>query len=286
MITLRPGHDVGLRNAFEACAFVDDLGSSTVGELVVNGADGPRGAVFIERGRICWAAARGLARRLTELLGERSTLDPHAMESVFRTCKEQHIPLGEHLVSRGVLSASDLRDALLQHTIESLGHLCSSDARASWVPRAGKSYSPRFTFATSELLAHIGASTHLEVATQLRPVLATSFAEGEWAAAFVRSSTSAFPEPVAVHGAAPRSATTLVRFGKWAASVLDVAAAFSDDGAFLSVARPSAADARSLVAFRHGDAVVAGETGAHGPARIMNRRAQQRRLRGRNDADL
>lgn len=280
------GREVGLRTAFEACAFVDELGASLVGELVVSGADGPRGAVFIERGRVCWAAARGLARRLTELLGARADLEPGALESMFLMCKEKRIPLGEHLVSRGVLSADALRDALLQHTVESLGYLCTSNSRAAWCPRAGAGYSPRFTFATAELLSQIGATVHATIAGRLRPMLQSTFGDGDWAAAFVRSETSAYPEPVAFHGSIPDAATRLVRFGKWAASVLDVASAFSDDAALLSVARSAASGGTSLVAFRYGGAVVAGETGAHGPARILNHRSQRRLAKGSGDADL
>lgn len=280
------GPEVGLRNAFEACAFVDELGTSLVGELVVSGPDGPRGTVFVERGRICWAAARGLARRLTELLGARASLSSSEMESLFVMCKEQRIPLGEHLVSRGVLSASALREALLQHTVESLRFLCSAGARGAWSPREGAGYSPRFTFATAELLAQVGAAVHASIAARLQPVLESSFGEGDWAAAFVRSETSAFPEPIAVHGSVPSAATSLVRFGKWAASALDVASAFSDDAALLSVARSAASGGSSLVAFRHGGAVVTGETSAQGPARILNRRAQRRRAKGSFDADL
>lgn len=277
---------VGLRNAYEGCSFVDELGSSAVGELVVSGTDGPRGAVFVERGRVCWAAARGLSRRLTELLGQRAALAPEAMETHFRFCRERRIPLGEHLVSEGILDARDLRAALLRHTVESLGHLCDEGARGTWCPREGSGYSPQFTFTTAEILASIGATSHEDVAADLRPLLGMCFGEGEWAAAFVRSASSAYPEPVAVHGPVPQGATMLVRFGKWAASALDVVAAFTEPTALFAVARASSKGATSLVAFRHGDAVVAGETGAHGPARILNRRAQQRRRGGRGNADL
>jgi hypothetical protein len=266
----------GLRTSFDACMLIDDLGPSATGEIVVSGVDGPKGAVFVERGRVCWAAARGLARRLSELLGSRAAIGAHAMEEVFVTCKAERIPLGEHLVSRGLLRSEDLREALLQHTVECLHQLCTPDARAAFSLRSGRGYSPRFTFATTELLAHLGAATHPDVAARLRPVLEASFGEEGWAAAFVRSPTSAWPEPIAVHGSAPRAVRALLRFGKWAASALDVSVAFSDDSALFMAFRNDGA----LVAFRQDDAVVAGETGLHGPARILNHRAQQRRKRG------
>lgn len=286
MIAPASARDVGLRTPYDGCAFVDDLGAWAVGELVVNGADGPRGTVFVERGRICWAAARGLAPRLTELLGARAALTPTEMEALFLACKQQRIPLGEHLVARGVLDPTELRAALLQHTIESLRHLCTAESRGKWCPRVGNGYSPRFTFATSELLAEIGASSHAAIADRVRPILEGSFDEGGWAAAFVRSAACAYPEPILVHGSVPHAATMLVRFGKWAASALDIASAFTDEAAVLSVARQTSTGAGSLVAFRHQGAVVTGQTGPHGAARILNQRAQERRRRDRENADL
>lgn len=265
---------------------VDELEPSATGELVVSGSEGPRGAVFVERGRVCWAAARGLARRLSRLLGARASLEPSAMESIFLYCKERRVPLGEHLVTRGVLRPEDLRVALLQHTVESLHHLCAHDARAAWYPRAGAGYSPQFTFATAELFAHIGAVTHAATASRLEPVLRASFGDGDWAAAFVRTNTRGFPEPVATHGAVPASASTLLRIGKWAATALDLTRTFTDDGALLAVTRRTRGANTCLVAFRSGDAFVAGETCEYGPGRILNRRAQLRRMKGVSDADL
>ena len=272
---------VPLRSSLDACAFVDELGASAIGEIIVSDVSGRRGTVFVEGGRVCWAAARGLARRLSELLVARASVPPSAMQSMFVACKEQRIPLGEHLVGRGVLSADALRQALLQHTVESLSTLCDVDARGSWFPHSGTTYRPQFTFATGELLAEIGKVAHAPIAERVQPVLAQFFnSEGDWATAFVRTRGNASPEPVAMHGDVPHVATELVRLGKWAASVLDIAGAFSDPNAMLSLSRGDAETPRSLVAFRFEDAFVAGETGPMGPARILNHRAAKRREKG------
>ena len=268
--------EVGLRSTLDICSFVDELGSAAIGELFVSGSDGPRGTVFVEGGRVCWAAARGLGPRLSELLGARSSLPPAAMEMMFRECKRRQLPLGEHLVQRGILSADELRVALLQHTIESLQRVCVDEGRGSWRPHHGSGYSPRFTFATTELLAEAGAATHAEAAVEVRPMLEKLFIDGQWGAAFVRGTGSAFPELVATHGGAPTSATVLLRAGKWAASVLDIAQAFTRDSSLVWT-NPSPT---SHIAFRHGGCVVTGETDAFGPARILNHRAQQRRSGG------
>ena len=275
--------DVGLRNVTDLCGLVDELGPRATGEIAVRFAELPRGSVFVEQGRVCWAAAYGLARRLTELLVLRASLPRGQMEAFFLSCREQRMPLGEHLVERGVLAAGDLREALLQHTAESMTCLCSAPCRGAWAPRSGKGYSPRFTFTTAELFATVGGLAHAREAVDVAPILEATFEAPDWGAAFIRRPDAAWPETIAVHGAIPHTATTLVRVGRWAASCLDLAASFADRGAFLSSVRASTTGARSVVAFRHGDTVIVGETGEHGTARILNRRAQARRGGVRGD---
>jgi hypothetical protein len=279
---------ITLGNVTDVCAFVDALEASAVGELVVEQAAQRVGVVLVEGGRICWAAASGLARRLTELLAAVSRTDAFTMEGHYRACKELGVPLGEHLVGRGIVSADQLRGALLQHTAESLAHLARGAMRAFWRPRMRHGYSARFTFGSAELLARVFA---LQFATSLEAIdseLDACFPEGKWAAAFARPEACAAPVPVSVRGAFPASATVLRRVGAWAASSLDVAAALSGASPLLVVTLPPSLatdfdrreQGESLVTFRHRDAVLVGETNAQGPARVLNRRAIERRKKG------
>ena len=271
--------DAPVRSVDEACAFVDELGASATGEVVVGGGAGPMGTVFVEGGRVCWAAARGLARRLSELLAGRSGLSPSEMEVVYSRCKARRVPLGEHLVESGVLAASELRTALLQHTAESLLVLTEAGGRATFRPREG-GYSPRFTFATGEVLSRACAAQHAAIAASAEVALAAAFQGDDWAAAFVRSDSSALPAPIAIFGAAPSTSTALLRAGRWAVSALDVAATFCEAATFLCVDHRSRGRESSFVAFRDRGAVFAGETTTLGTARIMNRRAAERRSNG------
>ena len=113
---------LGWKSTFEACTFVDARGPDAVGQVIIAGPEGLRGAIFVERGRICWAGAQGLARRLGELL-----------------------------------RAGDRREALLQHTLESIELLHAGGVKSTWHPRKGRGFEPRFTFGTAELLARHGA---------------------------------------------------------------------------------------------------------------------------------
>lgn len=238
----------GLKSTLEACAHVDSLGPEAIGEITISGSEGLRGAIFVERGRICWAGARGLARRLGELL-----------------------------------RAGDRREALLAHTLESIELLYAGGVKTKWHPREGRSFEPRFTFGTAELLAHVGGHLHPVFADRAVGMLGGTFGEGDWAVAFVRTAVSAFPQPIASQGVAP-NAKSVLRYGKWAASALDMISTFTED-AVLAVERRLGSRGPTLVAFREGEVFVAGETGAHGAARILNRRASERRLRGLH-ADL
>jgi hypothetical protein len=269
--------ELALESVFDVCSVVDELEGSATGELVVQRGGAARGTVFVERGRVCWAAARGLARRLTELLGERASLPPADMERMFLACKSKGVPIGEHLVACGALRADDLRAALLDHTVESLDHLVGG-AQGVWRPRAGKGYSPRFTFTSAELLVRSGALRQPATARAARGLIERWFAGSVWAAAFARTASSAYPQPIASAGAIP-CARALIHHGRWAVSTLDVVHTFSGDDALLSVIR---SDTSALVALHEGACVVVGESDAQGPARILNRR----RARGGNHGDL
>jgi hypothetical protein len=265
-----------LRGIVDVCTAIDEMTPDDAGQIVTGGGGGrePDGAVFVENGRVCWAGARGLGRRLSTLLAESAGLDGRKMEELFLTCRRERVPLGEYMVGRGLVRGDMLRAALLQHSVESLRLLCCEGMRASWIPRPG-GYHPSFTFSTAEVLAAVLAFGEAARTHALRAELDDAFREGEWAVAYLRSRNAA-PDPVALYGGVPAAASTLLRVGKWAASALDVASAFEDEDAFLATMTARAA----LVVWRHEGAIIVGETSKFGPARIMNRRS---RLRARGE---
>lgn len=267
---------IAVEHVGDVCEFVDELERGCAGELVFEG-EATRGMAFVEDARICWAAAAGLARRLTELLVLRARVDAASMEALFRTCKADGVPLGEYLVGRGIVSASELRAALAQHTVESLCRLTGPGRRAAWVPRARGGYNPRFTFGTSEIVTLSAAVASSDLARVAEAELVRCFSDGDWGAAFIRPAASSAPAPIAIRGEAPAAARALERIAKWAVSALDIVAAYNGADPLVAVTRPGG---RVLVAFRHHDLVIAGETGTFGPARLLNRRAQVRRIRG------
>src|SRR3954470_20482277 len=89
------------------------------GALVRRRADGTTaGAILADSGRVCWARSAGQRARMSDLLlaapGQRMTRE--VLEQAVRVCREQHRPLGEYLLTLGLVGAETLRAALLRHT--------------------------------------------------------------------------------------------------------------------------------------------------------------------------
>jgi hypothetical protein len=273
VVTPSGADPVSCASAFDVSGFIDDLPEEAAGELVVRDRRGETaGVVFVEGRRVCWAAARGLSRRLSDLLAAPARLDAAAMEALVMACKKAHTPLGELLVRDGKITAEQLRAALLKHTVESLHVLCAPACTAAWLPKVQGGYCSRFTFTTSEILAQTFACGCAPLAEASGAELAAHFGEGDWAAAFVRAPDRATPVPIAVYGPPPERLTVLLRLGSWAASALDVSSVLGDDAPLVA----ALVDDGALVAWRSAPVIFAGSTGVHGPARLLNRRAKRR----------
>lgn len=79
--------------------------------------------VFAQGGRICWASGEPAVSILSRRLVEAAAIDWTAMESIFQDCQESGRPLGETLVSRGLISSEALRATLLEHISMTLADL-------------------------------------------------------------------------------------------------------------------------------------------------------------------
>jgi hypothetical protein len=256
---------LSVRTLGELCTEIDALPPRFTGEIRLSRSAGaPLGIVFVEARRVCWAAARGLARRLSDLIAERARVAPSAMEQHYRHCQDEGIPLGEHLVGRGILPADALRTTLLQHTVECLEHVLVTTTSSTFVPRPG-GYAPRFTFSTAELMMSSGRDERAAQELELH------FGGIGWGAAFARGD-SATPRLVALTGPHPEDASTLAQFGRWGASIVDLADAVEGGPAVVIGSRGD----RTTVALVSAGVLMVGEVGAHGAGRILNRRASKR----------
>lgn len=214
-----------VRSSFDLLEIVDALPDGATGELVLrNSGAAIIGVIFVEARRVCWVAARGWAGRLSDLLRARTNppLDASAMEEIYRRCQREGSRLGEHLVSRKLLAPSDLREALLRHSVECLQSLGESRVSVRFSPRAAGGYAPDFTFSTSDMATALGSLAHGESAQE--HVSELTACQPTWGALFARHPAHAQPLPLAEIGESS-SARRLLGVGAWAVNVLDIAGA-------------------------------------------------------------
>lgn len=182
----RPPASFSWSNAAKVLAACEHVDASASGALAVK-TGGLSGTVFIQNGRICWIAAAGLDRRLSHLLRERShALTSETLEDVYRWCIERGVPFGEGLVGSGMLTDTELKGALLQHSVESLLLLSNEPVEElAWAPLTTRNYNATFTFKPVELLTGVAQTAHGEAATIGAEHLARMLRGGGAGAAFL-----------------------------------------------------------------------------------------------------
>ncbi|MEZ4360058.1 MAG: hypothetical protein R3B48_07755 [Kofleriaceae bacterium] len=149
----------------------EEMGS---GALMLKGPNNSSiGAILIERGRLCWAVCNACPRRLSDILVEESSSLTNAqVTEVVRECRQTGVPLGETLLSRGMVSQEALHRALLHHTSVALDHLIRADGEGwTWVAHTRQGYSPILTFSATEVLVEMTRLFEPEQSAQAAAVL-------------------------------------------------------------------------------------------------------------------
>lgn len=239
------------RNVLDLLERIEDLPPDVAGELVLEDGGVRRGVVFVENGRVCWAAAPGLAQRLSDLLRAqtRIPISSTEMEALFRHGREHRKPLGELLVESGLMEADALLCALRRHTAESLLEIGKSSVVHRWVERAPGMYKPRFSLRPTELAACVGA-----LLDDRDPrVAAASIGEHgiECGAVFARHGDAMLP----IATAGVTTVRALRQLGVDAATRIEVASMLDGGTSFVFVGR---GHGRGMLAFRDGPLLVVG----------------------------
>lgn len=225
---------------------VEELPDPAVGALCVGVESRVEGTVLVEGGRVCWATARGMQRRLTDLLCAEggSSVDKAKLDEVFRQCRADGRPLGEALVERKLVSAEGLRTALKQHTVEGIRKLAEGKpGQLRWVPHQRARYDAVFTFGTADLLTALSAEL-LSPAAERARALALPTSSSSPLVVFHRGQGMSIPMPVHGVGLDVLSTTSLLALGRWGASTGDLARATPDG--------------QAAVAWREGGLLLAG----------------------------
>lgn len=214
----------------------------------------PLGSILVEGGRVCWAVASGMNRRLTDIIRHQTSppLERATVEDVYRRCRLQGKPFGEYLVSSGLVSTDGLRRALRQHTGEALAMLSRAGGTSvEWRDHPGRRYDARFTFHAGELLVALGALRSYPKAADVNARLQAVLDGSAAGAAFVRSADMALLLPVAaVKVGAQVRVPDFLDLGRWAAGILDLCECFSPNRKVVACV---GTDGASTVAWQEGD---------------------------------
>jgi hypothetical protein len=222
-----------LSSTVELLQQVEALPNGATGAL----AFGEDGLILIENRRVCWAVARDMGQRLTDILCEQRepNLPRAAMEELFRRCKQEGKLFGEALFSSGVVSELELRSALERHTCEAIVRLAQRQVvKPTRFSRHSKhGYDPRFVFTTAELLASLAGRRRSHLASEARAHLAEVLVPDASGFAFLRDVRSKNPVMIAVGRGCELDVGDALEIAGWATSLFDVAS-FVDPATYVA----------------------------------------------------
>ncbi|MFT3923874.1 MAG: hypothetical protein QM778_15180 [Myxococcales bacterium] len=211
--------------AVELLEHIESMPATATGVLSF----GDDGVILLQNRRICWAVAANMHKRLTDILCQQKNppLPRTAMEDLFRQCKEGGKPIGEALVSSGLLSEGQLRRALSAHTGEAVGRIARARRRPTgFLPHTKTGYDARFVFQAVELLASVAASQQPEVAASAHERLQQTLVAGATGFAFSRHEQLGIPMVLAVDPACELRVAEALEIGSWSTRLFDVTTFF------------------------------------------------------------
>ncbi|MET0793187.1 MAG: hypothetical protein ABW061_16825 [Polyangiaceae bacterium] len=159
------------------------------GALVRRRADGSTaGAILADSGRVCWARSASQRARMSDLLlsDPGQPLTREVLEQAVRACREHRRPLGEYLLTLGLVDAPTLRSALLRHTCEAMLDLAHEDTQWEWLEHRGPGYNAALTFSPADVLSGVHALRVPDLDLELNARLRSRILRGQ--RAFVVSS--------------------------------------------------------------------------------------------------
>lgn len=251
---------------------IDDLPRGATGAIHF----GDAGMILVESKKICWAVARDMRLRLTEILRRQTTppLAREAVEEIYRACKESGTPIGEALVKSGLVTEAGLRAALFKHNGEAIVSLAQTGALAErFVSHSKTGYDPKFAFSSCEVLAMLGARDDPARAAAAQAELSELLVQDSAGAAFVRSSASSGPLVIAVDPACSLAVSDLLQACHWVSGLFDVARTFDPE---VFAARAALGDRAMLVTWRSKDVEYVGLCASRpAAARLVSRLSER-----------
>jgi len=207
--------------------YVDDLPFGATGALHF----GDHGVILLQSRKICWAVAKSMRIRLTDILRNQTTppLPRETIEQLFRRCKENGTPIGEALVASGLATEAGLRAALFKHNGEAIVALANSGMQPDdFVAHSKTGYDPKFSFTPCEVLAMLGSFDDPARAAAAQVELSSMLVPDSVGAAFARSA-AASALVIAVGGGCDFAVADLLGVCNWVSGLFDVARTFDPE---------------------------------------------------------
>lgn len=176
------------------------------------------GTICVEHGRLCWAAAKGLASRLTARLCDLDVGDYRrsALHRLYRQCMDEQLPLGATLVQSRMVTEEAWRKALVQHTAESLLQLSPLLAvTPAWLQHDSGTYHSPLSLDGVEAAVCIGGLLHQGARERATQEFVQVLPPGVFAAAFVWPEREVDTFPVLATSNANRPVSTVLDLGRW-----------------------------------------------------------------------
>jgi hypothetical protein len=256
--------------------YIDDLPAGATGALHF----GDQGVILLESRKICWAVARSMRIRLTDILRNQSTppVSREQVELIYRSCKESGMPIGEALVASGLASEAGLRAALFKHNGEAIVALARSGMLPDdFVQHTKTGYDPKFSFSPCEILAMLGSFDDMARAAVAQLELNGMLVQDSVGAAFARSSAASGALLIAVSGGCDFAVADLLGVCNWVSSLFDVARTFDSD---VFAARANWAGSAGLVTWRIKEVGYLGLCSSRAAAARLVSRLSERASRG------
>lgn len=208
--------------------YIDDLPPGATGALHF----GEHGVILLQSRKICWAVARTMRIRLTDILRNQTTppVPREHVEQIYRRCKENGTPIGEALVASGLATEVGLRAALFKHNGEAIVALARSGVSPDdFVVHSKTGYDPKYSFATCEVLAMLGSFDDLARATAAQLELGSTLVPDSVGVAFARGAAASGAMVIAVSSGCDFPTRDLLGVCNWASGLFDVATTFDSE---------------------------------------------------------
>jgi hypothetical protein len=254
---------------------IDDLPRGATGALHF----GEEGIVLVQSRKICWAVARTMRVRLTDILRGQTTppLPREAVEEIYRACRDSGQPIGEALVASKLVTEMGLRAALFEHNGEAIVALAQNGALFQrFVSHSKSGYDPRFAFSPCEVLAMLGARDDPARAAAAQSELSDLLVPDSVGAAFVRSSAVAGSLVIAVDRDCDFGVGDLMEVCNWVSGLFDMARTFDPE---VFAARAALGERAMLVTWRSKDVGYVGLCSTRAAAARLVSRLSERSTR-------